>query len=320
MKAIVYEKFGPPEVLHLKEVEKPSPKENEVLVRIHAATVVKEDPDWRRSPGFNGFLRPRHPILGQEFAGVVETAGSGATRFQSGEQVFGIVAYGTYAEYISLPEDAALTAMPATLTFAEAASIPNGTLTALHFLRDKGSVRPGQRVLINGASGSVGSAAVQLARYYGAEVTGVCSTANLEMVKALGADHVIDYTRADFAENGRTYDVIFDTVGKRKFGDSRGSLTENGIFLATVPTPALMLRSLWPVKRGKRPAFGAAGLRKAREKISDLDFLRGLIEAGQFRPVIDRVYPLVETAEAHRYVETGRKRGNVVISVVKKAG
>ncbi len=316
MKAIVYSKFGPPEVLHLQEVEKPTPKDNEVLIKIYATTVVKEDPDMRNSPGFNGLLKPRNPILGQELAGEIEAIGRDVTRFRPGDQVFGIDMFGAYAEYKCMSENGALAIKPANLSYEEAASIPNGALTALPFLRDKGKIQSGQTVLIYGASGSVGAAAVQLARYYGAEVTGVCSTAKLEWVKSLGADQVIDYTQEDFTENGKTYDIIFDTVGKLSFSEGKGSLTDEGIYLTTVPTPVVMLQALWTSRRGsKKVKFAATGLRPAREKIKDLLFLTVLIEAGKIKPVIDRSYPLEQTAEAHRYVEKGHKKGNVVITV-----
>ena len=202
------------------------------------------------------------------------------------------------------------------MSYEEAASVPNGALTALPFLRDKGNIRKGQTVLIYGASGSVGSAAIQLARYFEAEVTGVCSTSNVEMVKTLGADHVIDYTLEDFTENGKTYDIIFDTVGKRSFSECKGSLTDTGIFLGTVPTPAMMLQALLTAKDGtKKVRFAATGLRPASEKIKDLVFLTELIEVGKIKPVIDRRYPLEQIVEAHRYVEKGHKKGNVVIAV-----
>jgi NADPH:quinone reductase-like Zn-dependent oxidoreductase len=316
MKAIVYTKFGPPEVLHLQEVEKPKPKDNEVLIKIYATTVVKEDPDMRASPGFNGILKPSHPILGQELAGEIESIGRDVTRFKPGDQVFGFDMFGAYAEYKCMPESGALTIKSVNLSYEEAASVPNGALTALPFLRDKGKIQSGQTVLIYGASGSVGTAAVQLARYYGAEVTGVCSTANLEWVKSLGADQVIDYTQEDFTDNGKTYDIIFDTVGKRSFSECKGSLSGEGIYLATVPTPVMMLQALWTAKSGsKKVKFAAAGLRSASEKIKDLIFLTELIEAGKIKPVIDRCYPLEQMAEAHRYVEQGHKKGNVVITV-----
>jgi NADPH:quinone reductase-like Zn-dependent oxidoreductase len=316
MKAIVYTKFGPPDVLQLQEVEKPAPKDNQVLIKIYATTVAKEDPDMRASPGFNGILKPRNPILGQELAGEVEAIGRDVTRFRPGDQVFGIGAFGAYAEYKCMPEDGALAIKPATMSYEDAASVPNGALTALPFLRDKGNIQSEQTVLIYGASGSVGTAAVQLAKYYGAEVTGVCSTANLEWVKSLGADQVIDYTQEDFTENGKTYDIIFDTVGKRSFSECKGSLTAEGIYLATVPTPMIMLQALWPARSGsKKVKFAATGLRPASEKIKDLVFLTELIEAGKLKAVIDRHYPLEQMAEAHRYVETGHKKGNVVITV-----
>jgi len=316
MKAIVYTKFGPPDVLKLREVEKPTPKDNEVLIKIHATTVVKEDPDMRASPGFNGFLKPRNPILGQELAGEVEATGRNVSRFSPGDQVFGIGMFGAYAEYKCMPENGALAIKPTNMSYGEAASVPNGALTALPFLRDKGKIQSGQSVLIYGSSGSVGAAAVQLARYYGAEVTGVCSTTNLEWVKSLGADEVIDYTREDFTQNGKTYDIIFDTVGKRSFSECKGSLTNTGIYLTTIPTPVIMLQVLWPAKNGsKKVKFLAAGLRPASEKIKDLVFLTELIEAGKIKPVIDSFYPLEQIAEAHRYVEQGRKKGNVVITI-----
>jgi NADPH:quinone reductase-like Zn-dependent oxidoreductase len=316
MKAIVYKKFGPPEVLQLQEVEKPTPKANEVLIKIVATTVVKEDPDWRASPGFNGILKPRHPILGQELAGEIEETGRDVTRFSPGDQVFGMDSFGAYAEYKCMPENGALAIKPVNLSYEEAASVPNGALTALPFLRDKAKIQSGQTVLIYGASGSVGAAGIQLAKYYGAEVTGVCSTANLEWVSSLGADQVIDYTQEDFTESGKTYDIIFDTVGKLSFSECKGSLTDEGIYLSTVPTPEIMLQALLTAKgRSKKVKFAAAGLRPASEKIKDLDFLTTLIEAELLKPVIDSCYPLEQTAEAHRYVEQGHKKGNVVITV-----
>jgi NADPH:quinone reductase-like Zn-dependent oxidoreductase len=316
MKAIVYTKFGPPDVLQLQDVEKPTPKVNEVLIKIGATTVVKEDPDMRASPGFNGLLKPRNPILGQELAGEVEAIGKDVTRFKPGDQVFGIDMFGAYAEYKCMPENGALAIKPANMSYEEAASIPNGALTALPFLRDKGKIQSGQTMLIYGASGSVGAAAVQIAKYYGAEVTAVCSTANLKWVKSLGADQVIDYTQDDFTENGKTYDIIFDTVGKRSFSECKGSLTDEGIYLTTVPSPVIMLQALWPAKGGsKKVRFVAAGLRPASEKSKDLVFLTELIEAGKIKPTIDRCYPLEQMAEAHRYVASGHKKGNVVITV-----
>jgi len=316
MKAIAYTKFGPPEVLQFQDVEKPTPKYNEVLIKTYATTVVKEDPDMRASPGFNGFLKPRNPILGQELAGKIESIGKDVTRFQPGDQVFGIDNFGAYAEYKCMPENGALAIKPVNLSYKEAASVPNGALTALPFLRDKGNIQSEQNVLIYGASGSVGTASVQIAKYYGAEVTGVCSTKNLEWVKSLGANQVIDYTQDDFTENGKTYDIIFDTVGKITFSKCKKSLADEGIFLATVPTPEIMLQALLLAKRVRKKAkFAATGLRPASKKIKDLIFLTELIEAGKLKPVIDRCYPLEQIADAHRYVEHGHKKGNVVITI-----
>ncbi|MBN1217343.1 MAG: NAD(P)-dependent alcohol dehydrogenase [Anaerolineae bacterium] len=316
MKAIVYTKFGPPEVLQLQEVEKPTPKDNEVLIKIYATTVAKEDPDMRAAPGFNGLLKPRNPILGQEFAGEVEAIGQNVTRFRPGDQVFGIGPFGAYAEYKCMPEDGALAIKPVNMSYEEAASVPNGALTALPFLRDKGHIQSEQTVLIYGASGSVGTAAVQLAKYFGAKVTGVCGTANLEMVKSLGADKVVDYTQEDFTENGQTYDIIFDTVGKLSFSRCKGSLAKSGVFLTTGIMPENMLHVLWSsIAGGKKARFAATGLRPAAKKTKDLLFLKELIEAGQIKAVIDKRYPLAQMAEAHRYVEQGHKKGNVVITI-----
>lgn len=319
MKAIVYTKFGPPNVLELKEVAKPTPKDNEVLIRIHATTVAAEDPGMRRSPGLNGFTKPRKPILGFYLAGQVEGVGKDVKRFKKGDRVYGNTGMGylgTYAEYKSMPEDAPLASQPANISYDEAAAIPNGALTALPFLRDKGNIKSGQKVLINGASGAVGTAAVQLAKYYGAKVTGVCSTSNVEMVKSLGADQVIDYTKEDFTKNGETYDIIFDTVGKSSFTRCKGSLTENGVYLTTVPSPAIFLQVLWTSKMGsKKVRIAATGLRSAGEKTKDLILINEMITAGKLVAVIDRCYPLEQIADAHRYVETGRKKGNVVITL-----
>jgi len=316
MKAMIYTRFGPPDVFKLEEVEKPTPKENEVLIRIYATSVVREDPDLRASPGFNGFLKPRNPVLGQELAGVIETVGRAVTRFQPGDQVYGIDYFGAYAEYKCMSEDSALAIKPAMISFVEAAGIPNGMLTALPFLRDQGHIQPGQRVLVYGASGSVGTAAVQVARYFGAGVTGVCSTTNLEMVRSLGAEQVIDYTCEDFTKTGKIYDIIFDTVGKLPFSRCRGSLAERGVFLTTGIMLENMLHVFWTsISGSKKVKFAATGLRPAREKAKDLVFLTELIETGKLKAVIDRCYPLEQMVDAHRYVEKGHKKGNVVITI-----
>jgi NADPH:quinone reductase-like Zn-dependent oxidoreductase len=258
MKAIVCTKFGTPDVLQLQEVEKPTPKANEVLIKIYATTVVREDPDWRASPGFNGFLKPRHPILGQELAGEVEATGRDVTQFKQGDQVYGMDMFGAYAEYKCMPEGGALAIKPTNMSFEEAASVPNGALTALPFLRDKAGIRSGQTVLIYGASGSVGSAALQLARYYGAEVTGVCSSANVGWVQSLGAARVIDYTREDFTKNGKTYDIIFDTIGKIPFSACKGSLADEGIYRRCLHRPFCCMQS-GRQRAAKRSCFWPRG-------------------------------------------------------------
>ena len=319
MKAIVYEKYGPPEVLQLKEVDKPDPKDNEVLVKIHATSVTAAD--WRfRKPSpylvrlWNGLLRPKRiTILGQEFAGQVESAGKDVKSFNEGDQVFGLAGenYGAYAEYICLPEDGTLTTKPVNLTYAEAAAVPMGGDTALFFIRDQGNVQPGQKVLIYGASGSVGTYSVQLAKYYEAEVTGLCSTTNLEMVKSLGADKTIDYKKEDFSKSGETYDVIFDAVGKSPFSPSVRSLKEEGIYLQASFIPSFGIRGKWASMRSSKKFLGG----EATEKTEDLIFLRELVEAGKLKPIIDRIYPFEEIVEAHKYVDTGRKKGNVVITL-----
>jgi NADPH:quinone reductase-like Zn-dependent oxidoreductase len=318
MKAIVYTKFGPPDVLQLQEVEKPTPKQDQVLIRILATTVAAEDPGTRASPGLNGLTRPKNPILGWYLAGEIEAVGNDVKLFRPGDQVYGSAgaSLGTYAQYICMPETGALAAKPANLTYEEAAAIPNGALTALPFLRDQGKIQSGQEVLINGASGAVGSSAVQIAKYFGAQVTGVCSTANLELVKSLGADIVIDYTREDFTQSGRTYDVIFDTVGKSSFSQCQDALKQGGVYLTTVPMLGVFLRMVWPFKTGrKKVGFAATGLRSGVAKAKDLVFIKELVEAGHLKPVIDRRYPLEQMVEAHRYVEMGHKKGNVVITV-----
>lgn len=319
MKAIVYTKFGSPDVLKLQEVAKPAPKDNEVLIRIVATTVAVEDPGIRARPGLNGFLKPKRSILGFYLAGEVEAVGKDVKRFKKGDKVYGntgLSLLGTYAEYICMPEDGALAMKPANITDEEAAALPNGALTALPFLRDKGNIKSGQKVLIYGASGAVGTIAVQLAKYFGADVTGVCSTMNLELVKSLGADKVIDYTQEDFTKNGQTYDIIFDTVGKSAFSRCKDSLTENGIYLTTVPSLATFIQMLrTSMTGGKKVGIAATGLRPSNEKTKELIFLNGLIEAGKIKAVIDRSYPLEQIAEAHKYVEAGHKKGNVVITL-----
>lgn len=318
MKAIVYTEFGPPEVLQYKEVEKPTPASDEVLIRVYATTVCSEDPGTRSSPGLNGFSKPRNPILGTYLAGEIEAVGRQVRRFKIDDQVYGSAGlrFGTYAEYTCLPEDAALAMKPVNLTYDEAAAIPNGALTALPYLRDRGKIQRGQQVLVNGASGTVGTSAIQFAKYFGTEVTGVCSTTNLELVRSLGADHVVDYTQEDFTQSGQTYDIIFDAVGKRSFAECEGSLKPGGVYLTTVPTLSALIKNFTPSFGGrKKVRLAATGLRPARKKAKDLEIIRELVEAGKIKPVIDRRYPLEKVAEAQVYVEKGHKKGDVVITI-----
>ncbi|UCF31740.1 MAG: NAD(P)-dependent alcohol dehydrogenase [bacterium] len=321
MKAIVATRYGPPDVLQLREVDKPSPGDDEVLIRVHATSVTAADyrvRGFRVSPGFwiparmqFGLLRPRKAILGAEVAGEVEAVGRDVKTFRPGDRVFGYDAgrFGAYAQYVCRPEGGALATVPANTTFEEAAAVPHGALAALYFLRDRGNIGAGERVLVYGASGSVGTFAVQLARHFGAEVTGVASTGNLEMVRSLGAAEVIDYTREDFTRRGETWDIIFDTVGRTSFSRCRGSLNRGGRYLLTVFDIPQILQMLWTSVAGTRRVICAV----ASERKEDLLFIRDLVETGEIRPVIDRRYPLEETAEAHGYAEKGHKRGNVVI-------
>jgi NADPH:quinone reductase-like Zn-dependent oxidoreductase len=322
MKAIVYTKYGPPDVLQLKEVEKPTPKDNEVLIRVHATTATLYD-CWARSstapPGFwlfsrigSGLREPKQPILGTELAGKIEAVGAEVTRINVGDQVFGFSSnLGAYAEYICLPEGA-VAIKPANLTYEEAAAVPQGALTALHFLR-KVNVQSGAKVLIFGASGGVGGYAVQLAKhYFAAEVTGVCSTSKIEYVKSLGADQVIDYTKEDFTKNGQTYDIIFDTVGKSPVLRSSRSLQKEGFYLFTTFGIPKLFPFLWlNLTSSQKVIMGLV-----EESSEELTFLKELIEEGKIKTVIDRRYPLEQANEAHRYVESGQKKGQVVITVV----
>lgn len=305
MKAIVYTKYGSPDVLQLKEVAKPGPKDNEVLVKVYATTVTRGDvimrsfkvpvPLWQRlfARLYLGILKPKRTILGMELAGKIEAVGKQVTRFKPGQPIFGStfgVNFGGYAEYKCLPENGILALKPSNLTYEEAAAISGAGMTALICLR-KGNIQPGQKVLIYGASGAVGTYAVQLAKYFGAEVTGVCSTSNLDLVKALGADHVIDYTQKDFTQNGQTYDVIFDAVSKFSPSQAKKSLKPDGVYLNV------------------RTSSGG------KEKLEELLFLKELFEDGKIKVIIDKRYPFEQIPQAHHYVDKGHKKGNVVITV-----
>jgi NADPH:quinone reductase-like Zn-dependent oxidoreductase len=317
MRAVVHDSYGGPEVLRLEEVDQPVPNDDEVLVKIHATTVSRSDCGFREADPFllrffTGLRRPNRRILGSELAGEVAAVGKDVTRFKVGDHVFGLKGFGAHAEYVCVRENGRLEHKPADLPFQEAAAVCDGALMALTSLR-RGDVRPGRSILIYGASGSIGTAAVQLAKHFGADVTAVCNTKNVDLVKSLGADRVIDYTREDFTRNGETYDVIFDAVGKHSFMRSRGSLKAGGIFLETDlgfmwHVPALILLTRW--FGDKRVTIPTPDF-----KTKDVQLLKELIEAGKYRAVIDRCYPLADVVEATRYVETGQKTGNVVLMV-----
>jgi NADPH:quinone reductase-like Zn-dependent oxidoreductase len=326
MKAIVCTRYGPPDVLQLRELEKPTPKDDEVLVGVHAATVTKGDCELRSLNlpltwqlfvriGF-GFRAPRKKILGQELAGEIESVGRDVKLFKKGDQVFAFTGLhlGAYAEYNCLPERGLIAIKPVNMSFEEAAAVPVGGLHALNCLR-KGNVQSGQKVLIIGAAGTVGTLAVQLAKSFGAEVTGVDSTGKLEMLRSIGADKGVDYTQEDFTKNGESYDVIFDVVGKGSFSSCIRSLKEKGFYLLGNPGLSQPVRGLWTSMMTSKKVIGGT----VSYKTEDLVFLRELIEAGKIRSVIDRRYPLEQTAEAHRYVDTGQKTGNVVITVERDA-
>ena len=316
MRAVVHDRYGPPDVLRLADVAQPVPQEAEVLVRIHATTVNRSDCGWRSAKPFmtrffTGLRRPKRKILGMELAGEVEAVGAAVTEFKVGDRVFG-VRWGTHAEFIAVQESSAVTHMPTGMSFEEAAAVCDGACIALSCLRNAG-LQKGRSILVYGASGSVGTAGVQMAKHFGADVTAVCNTKNVELVRSLGADEVVDYEQEDFTKNGKTYDIIFDAVGKHSFRRCRRSLKRGGTFIETDlgfmwHAPLLALSTRWI--GDKRVRIGVARYTKA-----DVVFLKELIEAGQYRAVIDRSYPLEQIVEATRYVETGQKTGNVVLVV-----
>lgn len=331
MKAIFFTEYGSPAVLQLKEVAKPTPKDNEILVRIHATPVNYGDLTARNfahltSSEFNmpallfvparisfGWNKPKINILGSELAGQVEAVGKQVTRFKPGDQVFAYVGMnmGANAEYICLPENGTVALKPANLSYDEAATLPYGAVMAVSLLK-KARLQPGQKVLINGASGGIGAMAVQLAKYYGAEVTGVCGTPRLEYVKSLGADKVIDYTQQDFTQNGETYDLIFDILGRSSFSRCKGSLKPQGIYLLASFKSQALFDMLWTSLTGRKQRVICA---MADEKAENLVFIKELVEAGKVKALIDKRFPLEKTAEAHRYIEKGHKQGQVVITV-----
>lgn len=318
MKAIIHTQYGSPDVLKTIEMDKPIPRENEVLVKVHATSVTSAECMMRRGEPYwgriiLGLTKPRRKILGLELAGEIEAIGTGITQFKRGDAVYGFTSFGlgANAEYVCMLGQGSLALKPVNLSFEEAAATVDGATTALFFLRDKAHIQKGQKVLIIGASGSIGTYAIQLARYFGAEVTGVCSGANAAMVKSLGADKVIDYTKEDFATNGEIYDLIFDTVGKSSFAQCKSALKASGCYLPTTGLINTFLH-LWTSIRGGKKVITGMSI----DKRKSLLFLKELIESGEIKPVIDRYYPLEQIAEAHRYVDTGRKKGNVVIAVI----
>ena len=324
MRAVVYDRYGPPDVLRLEDVERPVPKEDEVLIKVRATTVNRSDVHTREanrksgvamtllSRSISGLRRPRQRILGSEFAGEVEAVGVAVNEFAVGDRVFGSTGlrFGAHAEFVSVRDSARIAHMPAGMSFEEAAPICDGALNALMCLK-VAELRKGRTILIYGASGAIGTAGVQLARHYGADITAVCGTKNLELVKSLGADRVIDYTQEDFTKNGQTYDVIFDAVGKHSFSRCKDSLEPGGIYLPT-DGPENLILALLPSRRGSKRVVFQIPPRIPRQ---DVLLLKELIEAGKFRPVVDRRYPLKDVIEATRYVETEHKTGNVVLTV-----
>ncbi|MGL1890665.1 MAG: NAD(P)-dependent alcohol dehydrogenase [Spirochaetaceae bacterium] len=317
MKAIIFKEYGSPDVLKLEEVEKPIPNDKEILIKNYATSVSSGDWHLRKADPFVirlffGLTKPKNSILGFVFAGEIESVGKDVTKFKQGDKVYGTtgMAFGAYAEYLSIPEDAVVSIKPTNMTYEEAVSIPFGGNTALHYLR-KGNIKQGQNVLIYGASGALGTAAIQLAKYFGANVTGVCSTSNIDLVRSLGADDVIDYTKEDITDRTEKYDLIFDTVGKSSYGWSIKSLNKRGSLVLAAASVSQTFRGIWSTITSSKSVVSGV----MKETAEDLVFFKGLIESGQIKCVIDRTYVLADIPEAHRYVEQGHKKGNLVITI-----
>ncbi|MBL7775657.1 MAG: NAD(P)-dependent alcohol dehydrogenase [Saprospiraceae bacterium] len=325
MKAVVCTRYGSPDYLKILEVDLPQPGNRDILVRVQASTVTTADTMMRRaqpfiSRFFLGFFKPKKPVTGTGFAGIVEAVGSAVSRFKIGDRVFGEtgVHFGANAEYLSLPEDAVVAPLPEQLNFAEAAPLTDGALTSMNFLKNLGQIKAGQQVLVVGASGSLGAAAVQIAKHFGAKVTGVSSGKNIAFVQSLGADRVIDYTVTDYTATGDRYDIVFDTAGKSSFGRSKRILKAGGRYLSPVLGFRLLFDMLRTSKsKGKKALFSATGLLPHRELLDLLDGLRAIVQTGQYQPAVERRYTLEQAAEAHRYADTGHKRGNLVLLTQK---
>jgi len=323
MKAVMALGYGSPDVLTVKEVKIPQPTDRQVLIRVKVASTTRADGMMRTGKPyfgrlFTGLSKPKHPIPGTGFAGEVIETGKQVTKFKNGDLVFGetTLGFSTNAEYVTVPEDGVILPKPDNLSFAEAATFCDGHLTSINFLREIAEIKPGQKILINGASGSLGTAAVQLAKYFGAEVTGVCSERNTGLVKSLGADYVINYNREDFTTSGKTYDVIYDTVGKSSFTKSKSALKENGIYISPVLKFSLLLQMMKTSLFGKKKAkFAASGLKSDGELRSLLQELVDIFRTGKLKTIIDRQFPLEKAAQAHRYIANGHKKGNVVLTV-----
>lgn len=314
--------YGAPEVLTLQDIEKPSPKPHEVLIKVHATTVTSADLMMRKGEPvigrlYLGLKKPKRTILGFEFAGEIVALGQDVTLFKVGDKVFGgTTTLGCYAEFVCVSEKDVITTMPENITYEEAAPITGSAITVLNFLKGKANIQSHQRVLINGASGGVGTYAVQIAKHFGAEVTAVCSTSNVEMVKSLGADKVIDYTKEDFTKNGVQYDIIFDTVNKRSFSECKNALTPKGIYMPTVFNATLFCQMIWTsIVGGKKVKSSSTGLLPVKDRLSYLMDIKELLKTSELKTITDKHYPLAQMASAHAYVEKGHKKGNLVIIV-----